>query len=83
MALDTNTLAVIRSLNERVGEAVSYPYLKDEYRWRGGDPKKLGDTLERVVRMWPGSVEWENRLGHQRRIETWVRVVEKINEKIV
>jgi len=78
MALDTNTLAVIRTLNEYVGQSISYPFLRDEYIWRGGDRRELGNTLAQVLRQFPDCVEHENRLGERRRIQSWVRIEKKI-----
>lgn len=78
MALDTNTLAVIRTLNEYVGQSISYPFLMDEYIWRGGDRRELGNTLAQVLRQFPDFVEHENRLGERRRIQSWVRIEKKI-----
>jgi len=82
MALDTNTLAVIRTLNEFVGHSIPYPFLRDEYLWRGGNRQELGRTLAQVLRQFPDCVEHENRLGQHRRIETWVAVAKKIKIKV-
>jgi hypothetical protein len=78
MGLDINTLAVIRSLNDLVGVSRPYFFLKDEYRFRGGDQKQFGRTLERVVARWPECVEWDMRQDSDRRMYVWVRVIQAI-----
>lgn len=78
MGLDINTLAVIRSLNEQVGESVNFFFLRDEYKWRGGDHKQFGRSLERVVARWPECVEWDMRQDSDRRMYVWVRVNQAI-----
>ena len=74
MGLDINTLAVIRSLNEQVGRSVNFFVLRDEYKWRGGEHKQFGRSLERVVARWPECVEWDMRQDSDRRMYVWVRV---------
>jgi hypothetical protein len=79
MGLEINVLAVIAALNERVGGEISFSELKYLYRFHGGQKGRLGDSLERVVRRWPDCVEWANRIGDGRRLEVWVRVVQRID----
>jgi len=78
MSLDINTLAVIRSLNEFIGESRPYFYIKDEYRFRGGNHREFGRTLERVVARWPDCIDWDMRQDSDRRIYVWVRVIQAI-----
>ena len=74
MALDVNTIAVIKALDEAVGRSVSYTEIRFIYLHYGGERRRLAERLEAVVAQYPSCIAWDMRVGSDRRLETWVRV---------
>ena len=79
--IDVDHLALVKSLNEFVGEEVSYSELRFLFLHFGGIRSNLPDLLEKFVRVYPENLEWCNRVGGGQKLQVWVRVNQRIQTK--